>query len=276
MFTKKNRIVILLLTLLLWVPMAVTAGGNPALESLNAEIIFCLSFDDEAVLPDLSQGAAEPLKTTGQASFVDGVHGKALLLGGENGIDITYRSAGNLDLTKPGALSFWIAPDNWLQPSEEVKERPYLRFFQLQGTGAGHFFIQRMGFANKMQPDGKLLKRNDKFMAGLHAFADWKKQLLVLPHDTLKWKDGEWRFVVITWDRQSMNLIINGKVESQIHYPRVLDEKDFADEKKTCSFRIGTGESKETTRLDEFIVYRRFLSEEEIQKLYQAGISAIK
>ena len=263
-----------LLGFLMWLPIAAIAGENPVFKWLNPEIIFCLSFDDETLLPDLSLGAVEPLSITGKASFVDGIYGKALLLGGDGGIQVKYHSACNVDLTRPGALSFWMAPEDWLQPGEEVKERPYLRFFHLQGAGAGYFFIQRQGFVNKTLPNGKLSKRSDMFQAGMYSFADWKNQLLGA-YDTLNWQNGEWRFFVINWDRNGMSLHVNSKLKNQTRYSRVLDEKDFPDKKSPSAFfRIGTGKSRETTRLDDLIVYRRNLNEEEIRKLYQAGVPA--
>lgn len=271
-----NYLLMLLVILLSCLAVGADVGANPALEWLNPEIVFCLSFDDESLYPDLSLGDVEPLSSSGEPSFVDGLYGKALLLGGPNGIMVNYQAADNLELTKPGALSFWMTPEDWIQADGEAKERPYLRFLHLQGVGAGYLFIQRQGFVNKTLADGKLSKRSDMFQVGIYSFKDWQKQLLGA-YDTIKWEKGEWRLFVVNWDRNGMSLSINGKLITQTKYSRPLSEEDFPEPgSPKCLFRIGSGKSKETTRLDELIVYRRALSEAEMLKLYQAGMAKEK
>lgn len=251
-------------------PPPVNAGDKTIAATLDPDVVFHLSFDDETLYPDLSLGEVEPVKISGSQQFLPGHHGQALLLGGENGIKIDYQAARNLDVTVPGALSFWIAPHQWLNPAD-VKERPYLRFFHLQGAGAGYVFIQRQGFVNLTRPDGTLSRRTDMLQAGYYTLPGLKN-LLVGAYNTLNWANGEWYLIVINWNRDRLILSINGKTASQANFSRPITSDDFPDtSKKPLTFTLGTGTSKETTLLDELIVYRRNLSEEEIHQLYQTN-----
>lgn len=263
-----------LLPLLLLVSnnLALAAAKNPLLAGLDREIIFSLNFDDATLYPEISLGEVEPAKLSGKPTFVAGRFGQALLLGGENGVRVHYPAWKNIDFSMPGAMSFWLAPEQWLQPGE-VEERPYLRFFHLQGTGAGYIFIQRQGFIDKTLANGSLSKRGDMFQVGYYSFAKWKNQLLGA-YNTINWPNGEWRFFVINWDRNRASLSINGKNSSQIQFNRPINKEDFPTaENPEFNFVIGNGKSQETSKLDELIVYRRNLAPEEVSQIYQEKIS---
>ncbi len=243
--------------------------ANPALERVDPAVIFLLNFNDQTLYPEISLGEVEPVQVSGSPVFAEGRFGKALLLGGPNGVQIQYRAFRNLDFSRPGALSFWMAPQQWLQPAD-VQERPYLRFFHLQGAGAGYVFLQRQGFVNRTSADGSISRRTDMFQAGCYSFAHMKN-LLLGTYDSLHWKNGEWRFFVLNWSRDGLSLSVNGKSAAQAQFSRPITPEDFPESvKKPMVFRLGSGKSEETTLLDELVIYRRNLTEEEISSIYQA------
>ncbi|MFA6928798.1 MAG: LamG-like jellyroll fold domain-containing protein [Lentisphaeria bacterium] len=269
LFNQNKYLLPLLLLVNIILPMA--AAENSALALLDREIIFSLNFDDGTLYPEMSLGEVEPANVSGNPIFVAGRFGQALLLGGENGVRVHYRAWKNIDFSMPGAMSFWLAPEQWLQPGE-VDERPYLRFFHLQGTGAGYIFMQRQGFVNKTRTDGSISKRGDMFQVGYYSFSKWKNRLLGA-YNTINWPKDEWRFFVVNWDRNSASLSINGKTCAQIQFARPIVNEDFPKpENPKFNFVIGNGTSQETTKLDELIIYRRNLAPEEIGQIYQETI----
>lgn len=262
-----QRLPLLLAAILgLAAPSAQTADHDIA-TTLNPDVIFHLGFDDETLYPELSQGAVEPARITGSPQFRPGRRGQALLLGGESGIRADYLANGNLDLTVPGALTLWIAPHSWLKPAD-VQERPYLRFFHLQGAGSGYVFIQRQGFVNLTRPDGTLARRTDMLQAGYYALPGLKN-LLAGAYGTQDWPDGEWRLIVINWNRDRLALSVNGKTTAQANFSRPITPDDFPDStQKPLIFSLGSGSSRETTLVDELTIYRRNLTETEIRQLF--------
>lgn len=245
------------------------------LQAIDSAIIFQLNFNDGTLFPELSLGEVEPLSVKGTAEFLDGPFGKALLLGGQDGITLQYHALQNIDLSRNGALSFWLAPKDWIQAGE-ASSRPYIRFFNMNSAGAGYFFIQRQGFVNPTEKNGKSGRRGDMFQVGLYAFKDMKNALTG-SHNTLNWKNGEWRHFVINWNRSGMTLSINGKSATQKQFSRALNNEDFKEnQNKKIHFRIGYGKAKETSLFDELTIYKRNLNEDEIKFLYENNAKLLK
>lgn len=240
---------------------------RPGLHALNADIRFHLSFDDATLEADLAAGEHEPLAVEGEPRFEDGAFGKALILGGDDGVEIEYATPDNIDLSSPGAMSFWIAPRQWHQ-RDEVDQRPYLRMFNLRAAGRGHFFIQRQGFRYVTRDDGTLSRRHDRFQVGFYNLSDWDN-VIHSSGVSRDWQARDWRLVVINWDRAGYAVSYNGESPSRREFPRSLDPDDFApDSPPSDRFTLGHGSREETTLVDELTIYRRPLEPSEIAALY--------
>jgi hypothetical protein len=254
--------------------VAVMAGTNPAVEFLDKDVGFYLHFNDGTLFPEMSIGQAEPVKVTGTPSFAEGRFGKALILGGEDGVTVEYKTFNNINFFLPGAMSFWMAPQKWLKRSE-IDERGLLRFFNQRGAKGGAIFIQRQGFVYKTREDGTLARRNDMFQVGYYGFPNMGNTL-ARASNTLDWADNEWRFFVINWSRDRVSLNINGKPVHQVEFSRPVTNEDFPGDKDAgLVFTLSTAKSAETTLFDEFVIYRRPLDNSEIEKVYKASLEPL-
>lgn len=262
------------LSVILVVEAASPGSSTTMVESLRDEVTFYLSFDQKRLVADLAAGDAEPAEIHGTPKFADGVHGHALVLGGENAVRAEFLPSGNIDFSVPGALSFWLAPLKWRQPGE-VEERQTLGFLGLRGSSGGAFFIQRHGFKN----EGGRPIRNDAFQIGVYNLPDWENVIYSRaadrnrPHFTEQWEPLDWRLIVVNWDSNGYSVSIDADHAERRDYPRAISEIDFPNDlvgKRRGSFRLGGSPSLETTLIDEVTVYRRPLEGNEIQALYDA------
>lgn len=231
---------------------------NPAVEKLNECITFYLSFDNQSLNADLSLGNEKPTKIEGKIAFSKGKHGMALLTG-NNGCVVFYQQEKNIDLTKPGALSFWVAPFKWIEKGEK-DARPYIHFFTLYAK-RGALLIERMGFAKKT-------KRQDRLISGFYNFPDFKG-CGIASANTMEWKRGKWHLIVFNWYVNSFEISIDGNPPVKKNLPRKIEEKDFKDNNRNF-FYIGH-KGEESTLIDEFIIYNRPLNQEEISLIYKGG-----
>lgn len=245
------------------------AGVNPAVEAFNDSIVFYLSFDEEILDADLAAGIAAPAGVQGTATFAPGVYGQALVMGGKNGPVIDYLTAGNIDFSAAGALSFWMAPLEWIQRAD-ADRRGTLRFLSMQGVRRGGFFIQRQGFSYTTREDGSMSRRHDRFHVGLYNLPDWDN-VMHSSHFSERWQPLDWKLIVVNWDRSGYAVSIDGTTPERREFSRFMDEGDFPPNQlsgRSSTFTLGYQDAHEFTLLDEFTVYRRPLTEAEIQKLY--------
>jgi len=84
------------------------------------------------------------------------------------------------------------------------------------------------------------------------------------------WKNGEWRMLVSTWKPGSITNSVNGKksISSSL---KVLTSPPAQ------TFRIGTSEKEETYRIlvDELVILKRALTDDEIMKLYDETLLSV-
>ncbi len=234
---------------------------NPALSLLNNAITFYAGFDAQLPAADLANGKAEPVSVAGKPVFLPGRFGQALLTGQKGGgAMVTYATPGNVDFTKPGALSFWAAPVKWIEPGEQP-QRPYLHLLAVPAP-RGALLIERMGFSLKP-------KRADRLLLGYFNMPELKTAMAGYP--TEQWKAGEWRLVVMNWDVNGFSASFNGAAPHRVEFSRRLKEGDFSTTGPKALVQIGNTGS-ETTLIDELTFYNRPLRPEEIKAI--AGVKA--
>lgn len=232
-------------------------GSAPAM--LNPFIAFYAGFDAGSVSADLAAGDPQPLAVEGTARFVRGRIGQALVIGGEKGgMRAHYRAEDNLDLSRPGALSFWISPVRWIKPGESEK-RDIMGLFVRHARNGGSFAVNRTGFS--VNPP-----RKDHLLAGFFQLPGIT-QAFVEVHGTDAWRDGAWHLVVLCWSRTGFGLSIDGANFEPAEFAVPIPAESFNFPGRESEFLVGNL-SAETTALDELTIYTRPLRFEEARALY--------
>ena len=233
---------------------------NPALEMFDADIIFAVSFDDGTAIADLAEGTGEPTRMHKKdlpLTTEKGVFGKAFLA---NNI-IYYEGGKNIDLVLPGSMLMWVCPKDWKCEKGEQTKEPGFQVFHTWAKGI-ELIVAKMGG----QPWG-----NGHFMpyvqyAGGSDGAD--TCVLYNTATTAKWPNGEWRMIAVTWGNGCITGSVNGKKSIQ----KVLRKPMAANPDR---FSVG-GINGFNLLIDEVIILKRQLRDEEIAKVYEESKKFIK
>ena len=236
-------------------PRVVEPGSAPDL--LNESILFFAGFDRDSPTADLAAGRADPLRVEGTPRYVRGRFGRAVVLGaGGDGVRLTYASEAQLDLRRPGALSFWSKPVAWLDTREP--SRGYVKFVTVPAR-PGSFVVERMGFDRRK-------RRGDRLIVGVFDLPRTER-LHVQIKGTEQWSTAEWHLVVVNWDRYGIEVSLDGRPFEQRAAPEGFQADAFVRGKVHAPFVIGDAGS-ETSAIDEFTLYARPLAPAEVSRLY--------
>jgi len=241
-------------------------SANDSLESLmNDYCIFKVSFDKGDVNADIAAGREMgTAKGDNAPAFQDGIRGKALLVNKTSVTEVSYSSSNNFILSKPGAISFWIQPVQWLR-GNDLPDLPGGKPGQKIQDGM-NFFGTSMGkacFAIKRQTTHDITRgKNDRLLVyssdfnGIRDIRLWYKDMI--------WGEGEWHHLVLTWSRTDIVLFIDGKRVGQkaIEKPMEITPDTF-----TLGSQYGT-----SILLDEFYIFSKQLTDEEVKLLYTGDI----
>jgi rhamnogalacturonan endolyase len=179
------------------------------------------------------------------AVFTAGYRGQGIYLPSQQS-RITYPSAGNLNI-HAGTVMLWIKPD-WPGNSDS-----YHHFFVEEGNG---FHVDNFRFLKS--PKGLYFEYYE-YDASRHDIVA----------DISDWKAGEWHHVAASWDNEkgALRLFVDGRLGAD-DYTNKSDK--FTREKLAPEFWIGAAQPGDgsTVRgvIDEFRIYPRALTAEEIQK----------
>ncbi len=215
----------------------------------GTEPIFYCNFDD-TLEPVKALGSKTP-QLEAPAVFRTGLKGKALLIGlDEQNIrrGVQYSHEKNLDWTQ-GTISFLVNPVNW-----NGTDTGFFAPFFSTWAGKNNFYIYKYSVGEFFY-----------FMRGELGF--WLFSLYRLG----EWKAGEWHHVACAWDPVQLVMFIDGQLatERRIMFPLkdMKPQQDFiiGENKKTLK-RKNTGRM---SLIDEFKIFDRILSREEIAALYR-------
>jgi len=227
--------------------------STPTLERFSDDILFYKSFDDDSPVADMAVGEAKPHKVNGTLRLKPGLWGQAMLFGDGEGAELQYAMARNMPVPRPGALSFWICPSGWKRAADE----PSVYFFL--ASCAGTICLQRQG-----ELEGGR-RRQNCFILTCHGLPGIPNITASTADDaTRKWRNGEWHLVVITWRPSLLEAYLDGEALPSIALKRPIRLDEFA----KGGFRLGTLKG-EPTLVDDFAIYRRPLSAEEVRELWR-------
>ena len=228
--------------------------SSATLGLFSDDILFYKSFDDDSPVADMAAGQAKPLKAEGKLRLKPALWGKAMLFGDGEGAALDFPMAGNMPVPRPGALSFWICPVAWKRAPDE----PSVYFFLAAGKGV--ICLQRQGALE----GGR--RRNNCFCFTCHGLPGIPNvSASTVSGATREWKNGEWHLVVVNWRPALLEAFLDGQPLRAITLKRPIRPDEFA----TGRFRLGAVEG-EPTLMDDFAVYRRPLSPEEVRRLWES------
>ena len=218
---------------------------NPALEKFGATITFYASFD-KAVTADLSNGNGTQRGPKIEAEYKPGVYGSAFLAGGQ---DVAYDAAGNIDLSKPGAVAMWLSAFEW---KRDLPETPYIFFLRILDHGR-NVMLARMG-----------MKANKETVYAYAQAGNDKKTLSA--GNTQKWEDAQWHLLVVNWRSDALEFSYDGRVMVRGNVP------DFGKVGGKPGLLIvgNKGDTNQRYLVDEVMVFDRLLEQDEINWLWES------
>ena len=220
----------------------------PAVFLSAVEPVFYCNFDD-TVTPIIAAGKKNP-KLDAPPVFQPGVKGKALLVGlDEQNVrrGVQYPHEKNLDWTK-GTISFWVKPVNWTG-----RDTGFFAMFFSTAAGKNLFYIYKYHTGEYLY---LLRGENPGWLFSIYRPGEWKK--------------GEWHHVACVWDPVQQAIYIDGQLMAvnRVYFPLkdLSEKKDFVigENKRTMSLK----NKGRMSLIDEFRIYDRILSREEIAALY--------
>ena len=234
-------------------PHPVGAPENPALVEFGSALTFYVGFDNRDLMADLSGGNGRPVSRDGPAVLRPGLYGRALLAGKD---PVVYRAAGNIDLSRPGALAIWVSAYHWRHP----KSPPWFSFLYVSDHGRT-LSLARMGTAGNRE--------------AVYAYAGAGNKLVsVVAGRSLGWKTGQWHLLVVDWRFQSIEFSLDGRTWHQAG----LVNTGFAHAGGPPGVLHVGGSAAPAQRclLDELLVFNRPLTMREIKTLYRLGCNHLR
>jgi len=208
-------------------------------------LLFHLSFE-ETLDAEFAQGNKEGSqnKPEDTVKYIEGVKGNAVLL--DNG-SIYYDARENLK-TSRGTVTFWAKPVNW-DPAKPSAN--WIYFFALQQRTTP-------GVQDRMQ----LWRYPETMLGGKYNYYSAQgpnDDTFILP-DMGTWEKGEWRFFALTWDNSKdiKEFFADGRRISRSQRKKDALPVDINHIQIAAS----------GTAYDEFKIFDRVLSEEEIAALF--------
>jgi len=225
---------------------------RPEFRRLMDAATFHVSFDAGNMRPDMAEGPSFATsvftsreKKLPEPQFADGLIGRALVLGTGGAV---YPRLGNVLLENRGAVAVWIQPQNWQRP------RDGNCVFTM--TSNATFYLERQG--PDVDDDGRVRRHE-----GILYIANLKPARTMTINGGADWKNDQWHLLVANWSWPTMELSVNGRPFKVRSLSRVPGKDAFG------SLVLGDRAGKERGLIDEFFAFRRPLSLDEVQLLWQ-------
>lgn len=217
----------------------------------------CASFDGYTAA-DLSTGNNIPYQVRGKTAFTAGVNGGKALLSGKNGATIIYECKNNLDFDKPGTLMVWFkAAENW-----HKNPPPFIIFWGLGGGPKGYLGLRISRYPVKDCP----CRRNLELWI-YHADPKRKPATLTLQPPTESKLCQGWHLVALAWSGDQVFMSYDGTPFRAYKLDQPITNADY---KHFTHFSLGFQDS--SFLLDDFRIYGKKLSDDELLKIWQQGI----
>ncbi|MBO7742194.1 MAG: hypothetical protein J6S21_06530, partial [Victivallales bacterium] len=232
-----------------------TAEAAPTVE--DADLLFHAGFDGGVMTADKASGKAEPQNfknpELGELAGKGVADKGAMFLDNTN--TVIYPAAGNIDW-REGTISMWLSAHNW-KPSD--------KHFQI-------FFEGR--FPNEISRFIIYKYFETATLRFLIASGNKEVGYISVPVKDADWQPGMWHKLDAVWNCEKMLFYIDGKLMKTLTFKQALDIKGGDSPQGTIRLGINPGFSNhnksDVTGYDEFRIFKRMLSAEEIAASYKA------
>ena len=244
-------------------------------QAVQKDVLFHTNFNNYNVTASFSKGKAKSINFRGdlQLRMYPGVNGKGnaiTLLANER---CAYDARGNIN-PKAGTISFWFSPLNW-----KTSKQGRVELIEIRSKGFSFKIIkekhpyQLLAILDAVDPNGKAIRH-------------YVRTPMWLPD----WNTGKWHHAAVTWNDSNLKIYIDGVLPpntkpdkskgwfggntSKKFAPTVLPE--IADGYISIGPRFNRSHLNpdDKTAFDEFTIFNRQLSAEEIRKEYEKHAGA--
>ena len=226
---------------------------DPRLRELMSGVRFWAGFEESAQPVWGESYGGETPAVRGVYRSAPGLVGAAFVSEQRSGC--LYPAEGNLDLRRPGAVSFWVCPVRW-DRSEPTGIRNGL--FMTNFSKQGYLGINRTAAT---QRDGLVVRNDQVFFYADHFPGARNVRIMLGSSLGPEWADGAWHLFVVNWKGSHFEVSLDGRglVSGDLGCP--LDPAAVT--------QIIVGSCLEPTLIDEFMVHRNPLSERDIRGLME-------
>ncbi|MCM8768705.1 MAG: LamG domain-containing protein [Candidatus Omnitrophica bacterium] len=221
---------------------------DPLLRELTAEIVFYLSFDGGNMKPEMALGLSD-YRLTGQPKFVPGLKELALTAGGGKSGYAVYSSKLNFPIATQGTMIMWVCPVAWTHYNG-----PNTIFAM---TTNFSFYLERQGPGHNEKGE---LTRQEAVLFLVNTPTTGNN---CINFGTNNWPSGKWRMLAAVWKWPEMALSVDAGTFSVRSVKKPPLAQEFGD------LLVGALGGEETL-IDEVYVFKKALTKEELQKIYQA------
>ncbi len=223
---------------------------DPVVRELLSDVVFWANFEGT---PEPVWGAPHVERDQaldGEFATAPGIVGQAFVSEGRS--RCRYPAA-DLDLTRPGGISFWVCPVAW-DRSEPTGIRNNL--FGTNYDNQGYFGVNRMAAV----AEGGRQVQNDMLYLYAENFPGANRTYIQLG-DTLgpEWENGIWHLIVVNWKGSHFEVSVDGGGLKSGDLGVAIDPTGVSE--------ILVGGCQERTLIDEFMVHRTPLTAADISVL---------
>ncbi len=236
---------------------ALTCMAQEQFPLFSEDLSFYHGFEDSATA-DLALDKETPIVKMGTVKFAPGLRGKALVCG-KDGAKLRFRRGENLNFDRPGTIVFFYKPVDW------EKEEKYPRLF-LWGIESNKGYI---GLQGANDPKNICMCQRQ-----FHLMLLFGKRLPVKVHVTpAPGKKGcsGWHMLAFSWAGNQFFIKWDDQPAKTIANGLALQESDFPEQ----SLSIGSN-SHWKYLMDDFMIYKRRLAEDELNQLFYANMKQEK
>jgi len=248
-----------IIALIFILSLAITNSfANDVKEEIQEGVNFYLSFDGSLEADrSTGEGKAKNSASLKNQKFIEGISAKALVAKDKR-IVIVFKRKDIIDFEEAGSISMWIKPIKWLHPKDmPVMKKTSFRkvlcqnFFLTTYSKNGYFGFERLTSPHLDHSAMILLYfANLKgIKANCRSYIDWGL------------KESRWHNIVLTWSPMTFKMYFDGKFKAETTIQRALKNNEL---NKNFTIECPAG-----TAIDEFIIYNKALSKEQIAKFYK-------
>ena len=223
------------------------------------DVTFHISFDDETVEADISEGSEKIQTKFGNVVFANGIAGKALVCG-KGGAKIRFHRPDNLNFNRPGTIVFFYKGVGW----DTFGKGARVFFWEIESS-AGYIGQQLANDPKTLCPCQRQL-----FTMFLYGKKIPNKSYFTrLPGG----KAGccKWHMLAFSWAPGQIRVNADNTPGKSYPLPFEMTEKDFPNQ----TFSIGNNQDWPYL-LDEFTIYNRRLSDAELLDIYNKTMGVKK